>query len=336
MTTYFQSDFETGIGSLPPGWANASGAGMLVLKPTDFGKTNIAGLAALGRQNTGDQANYTASGPLGNQAVVGAGKLDSLGISFVLRSDSTGANAYRALIGVDGTGKLTATLARYTTGTTVLASATTTAVPASSDIIRYEAYAVGSTLSMYAWINGTTKPSAPTVTATDTMYATGYPGVIQAGANGSFCFVDNVVITDGAGGENAFYSGAALASGATLTGTDTLTGGTASGSGAGSASGATLTGTDTLTGGAASGVVAGTLTTKPFKQNNTALYANLSLTLNIYDATTGALVLHKTGLTTNSSGVVTVTDPAITTGTSYAYEPVFASGARRLPVGTAT
>jgi hypothetical protein len=51
---------------------------------------------------------------------------------------------------------------------------------------------------------------------------------------------------------------------------------------------------------------------------------------------TGALVLHKTGLTSDASGIITVTDAAITTGTSYAYEPVLSGGRRRLPTKAAS
>jgi hypothetical protein len=82
----------------------------------------------------------------------------------------------------------------------------------------------------------------------------------------------------------------------------------------------------------------GTITTRIIK-NNTGL-ARTSLAncaINIYNATTGALVLRSTGLTSNSTGRLVVTNAAIVAGTSYAYEIdlTAASMGRRLPLALA-
>lgn len=82
---------------------------------------------------------------------------------------------------------------------------------------------------------------------------------------------------------------------------------------------------------------AGTITTPPLKNNTGSLLASLSgWTVNVYNASTGALVLHKTGLSTDAAGVLTVTDAALTAATTYAYEPVHATYGRRLPTATAS
>lgn len=79
----------------------------------------------------------------------------------------------------------------------------------------------------------------------------------------------------------------------------------------------------------------GTLVTPVLKNNTgTILASETGITVNVYNATTGALVLHKTGQTSDGSGVVTVIDAALTPATTYAYEVVLSGGARRLPTGT--
>jgi hypothetical protein len=58
---------------------------------------------------------------------------------------------------------------------------------------------------------------------------------------------------------------------------------------------------------------------------------------NIYHPTTGALVVRKTGLTSNGSGIVTITDVLLAGGTTYAYELDLSASSqgRRLPTGVA-
>lgn len=129
------------------------------------------------------------------------------------------------------------------------------------------------------------------------------------------------------------------AAGATLTGTGTIAGGAASGGAAGVAPGAAMTGTATISPGAATGggSASGTLTTLPLKNNTgTVLASETGIILNIYNQNTGALIVQKTGVTTNSSGIATVTDALIVGGTTYAYEPVLTGGRRRLPLKAAT
>lgn len=111
--------------------------------------------------------------------------------------------------------------------------------------------------------------------------------------------------------------------------------GTTNGSASGTPSSASLsapsaTGTGTTAGN-------GTITTPALKNNTGTVLASISgWTVNVYNASTGALVVQKTGLSTNASGILTITDAAIVSGTSYTYEPVHATYGRRLPTGAAS
>jgi hypothetical protein len=83
---------------------------------------------------------------------------------------------------------------------------------------------------------------------------------------------------------------------------------------------------------------AGVITTPVLKNNTGTILASVSgVVANVYNPTTGALVVRKAGLSSNASGIVTITDAALVPGTSYVYEIDLsaASLGRRLPVGVA-
>jgi hypothetical protein len=103
----------------------------------------------------------------------------------------------------------------------------------------------------------------------------------------------------------------------------------------------TLAGGATLGDISASGSLAasiGVITTPVLKNNTGTILSSVSgVVANVYHPTTGALVVRKTGLSSNGSGIVTITDAALVPGTSYSYEIDLsaASLGRRLPVGVA-
>ena len=74
----------------------------------------------------------------------------------------------------------------------------------------------------------------------------------------------------------------------------------------------------------------------PVLKNNsgTVLASETGVACNVYNASTGALVVRKTGLTSSAAGIVSITDAAMAAGTTYAYEIVL-SAARRMPVAAA-
>lgn len=79
------------------------------------------------------------------------------------------------------------------------------------------------------------------------------------------------------------------------------------------------------------------ITTPPLKNNTGTLLANLTdVSVNVYNASTGVLVVRKTGLVSDAFGIVRISDAALAAGTVYAYEVVTPSNGRRLPLGTAT
>jgi hypothetical protein len=114
--------------------------------------------------------------------------------------------------------------------------------------------------------------------------------------------------------------------------------GGASGGGGSTAQGATVTATASIFGGTATGGVAsGTFTSEVLTRNNGTVAAGVALTyVRFYNISTGALVVTKTGLSTNGSGVFTTTDAALISGTTYAIDWEEAGGQRRMPRKAAT
>lgn len=82
-----------------------------------------------------------------------------------------------------------------------------------------------------------------------------------------------------------------------------------------------------------------TLTTRIFRNNTGTPRVNLAnCTLNIYNATSGVLILHLTGLTTTAAGRLVVSNAALAFGVPVTYEADFSAAGfgRRLPTGTPT
>lgn len=80
------------------------------------------------------------------------------------------------------------------------------------------------------------------------------------------------------------------------------------------------------------GASSGTLTSEPIRTNNGTLLASTALAhVAIYNDTTGALVLRRTSISTDASGVFTVTDPAIVAGVTYRIDWETSGGHRRMP-----
>lgn len=81
----------------------------------------------------------------------------------------------------------------------------------------------------------------------------------------------------------------------------------------------------------------GTITSDPLKNNDGFLLASLSLDfVCFYDDSTNALVLRKTGVSTNASGIFTITDAALQQGVTYRIDWQVSTGDRRMPRRAAT
>ena len=76
----------------------------------------------------------------------------------------------------------------------------------------------------------------------------------------------------------------------------------------------------------------GTFTSEVLKDYAGNILASVSLNfVRFYSDTTGALVLNKTGVSTNGSGIVTFSDAALVAGTTYRVDWETTAGSRRMP-----
>jgi hypothetical protein len=86
------------------------------------------------------------------------------------------------------------------------------------------------------------------------------------------------------------------------------------------------------------GLAPGVLTTPVLKNNTGTILASVTgIVANVYHPSTGVLVVRQTGLTSDGSGIVTISDVLLAAGTSYVYELDLSASTqgRRLPTGVA-
>ena len=140
---------------------------------------------------------------------------------------------------------------------------------------------------------------------------------IAVGTNG-----DTATMTPG-GASNGSASGSIAAASLTAV-TGTATGGAGGANASGSVAAVSVA---AITGTATGTTSAGSLVIGPLKNNTgTVLASETGVTVHIYQVG-GSLVVSKTSQSTNASGIMTVTDAALTAGVTYRYVIVLASGA---------
>lgn len=166
----------------------------------------------------------------------------------------------------------------------------------------------------------------------------GQTGVASAnftlGANGSIS-ASHVVTPSSNGGGGTFTPSTVTLTAGTPTGTFTYTPSSVGAKtiSASDAGGYSAPSSLTYTSSAA----AGTFTSEILKDNTGAPIASTALThFTLYDNTSGSMVVRKTGLSTNSSGIVSFSDGTLTAGTTYRADWLTAAGHYRMPAKAAT
>lgn len=144
-----------------------------------------------------------------------------------------------------------------------------------------------------------------------------------------------IAISGWAGQATCLMVGIALKPAASGGGPAALAGAAAA---AASASGALSTAIPLAGGAAATAAASGTLSAIPtitseiLKTNNGTVEASVALNfVAAYDDSTGALVVRKTGLSTDANGIFRLQDVALTPGTTYRLDWETATGHRRMP-----
>lgn len=136
----------------------------------------------------------------------------------------------------------------------------------------------------------------------------------------------DIITSAGANPKIKFYNGTeSLAPAGTLLATLNITGalGTATGG--------------VFSGGAVGYATQGTITTPALKNNTGTVLANESgITAFVYNPVTGELIIKLTGQTTNGSGVMTLNDASIVSGTQYRVVIILGSGAEGMDKLTAS
>jgi len=306
-------------------WRHAAQLGVvadteLTCKNTYSGHTGAAsedfwtgGSAPTGNNNASSDTSQATDYTSGVSSVAGAD---------VFISVTAGSEDFRLKTGTNALVDAGATLGSVTTD----AIGTSRPQGASYDIGAIERSS-STTLSISGagGIASTSALGSPTLTRYATVSISDAGGVASTSALGS-----PVVSVAG----QAIIAGAGCVASTSALGTPVLTRyATVSVSGAGGIDSSSALGTPVVT----SGLPANSFQTPPIRNNtNTLLASETDVVVNVYNATTGALIVRKTGLTSDSAGKVIVTDAAMTSASIIAYEVVLSGDRRRLPTATVT
>jgi hypothetical protein len=332
MAVLYSNDFEsTAHLGQPANITDGVGGNVLVLdKPTFAAVPVVRGNRSFAAADVGDTAYYDANTAMVNQAVRSAERVASLShrMGHVLRNVPGSQNGYQTSWDASG-GNARANISVFSAGTLSTDSSAYDVPVAVNDVLHMESSIVGNLIECRIWTNSNPRPSSPTVSVSKTIYASGAAAIRKAAGSGAYAAVDDLVITDAAGGEDFFYPPGGVFGGAVALDGVTLSG-TFQGVAAGAFSGAVALDGVTLSG--SFGTNPGTLVSEPLRTNNGTLLASTALAfVAIYDDTTSELVLRRTGLSTDASGIFTVTDPAIVDGIHYRVDWETSGGHRRMP-----
>lgn len=207
MTVLYSNDFEaTATGALS-GFTQVNG-GAVVTNGTNGPAGPVRGTKSLMMASDGDGCSLTAESTRTDQAVRTAQKYVATSmVQNVLRASGTnGAKGYWCLYEKDPSGNnIRARILVRDSALITSAEGAYDIVVSAGQVVHMESRVVGTTIEHRVWVgSGTARPSSPTVSLTNSLHASGMPGVRKAGSF-EWTAVDDLVITDALGGEDAFY-----------------------------------------------------------------------------------------------------------------------------------
>lgn len=322
MTVLYSNDFDAAADGSLAEWPTAHGAGFQVRA-----NQAVRGAKAFSNSSIYDAAYWSGNTSLGNQCIRFA-QLHATGVSVaaLLRAQATRNLSYWCTVEDNGAGMLYCSIRVYDFGS-VSYDASSPSIPVSvGDVIHFEARAIGSTVEVRAWVGSAARPSTPTLSKTTSYFSTGAVGVMRLGAF-AWGAADDVVITDGAGGEDYFYPPPATG----FTGGATLGAVVASGSLQSVMSGFTAAATlGAVVAGGTLGPTPGVFVLGPVKVNGAAQAGAALDWVRIY-SDAGILLYERTGGTLDGSGSTTLTTTAAPPGTNVRIDWQLSSGRRRMP-----
>lgn len=317
MTVLYTNNFDSETtGLAPAGWIG-------IFKVQNIGSSatsGVNGMAAYGESNGGN-GKYVGISPRTSVNYHYRQKAIFHNTELLLQSPFHGSdsgsaysnNAYRVLL-VATAASVTLNLTRCIStqwDLSPVATQTKSWSVSAGDVISVRMQVDSLDVKVWIWNESNeSEPSTPTLSYTDSAQRpAGYFSLIYNNGGGTVAtFFDDVTISDvSAGGASASFG---------------VTSADATFSGSGSAVGY---------------VTQGVITTPALKNNTGTLLANeTGVTVYVYTPATGALVVKKTGQTTNASGVLTVTDALIAASTLYRIVIVLGSGAEGMDKVTAS
>lgn len=210
MSIRAQNNFDgvdCAVGTIAPGWANVDGTWAVgttnpISGARSFGSTSKGSLDTTIFANTGAGAPIAtaAMGVQFDQKITSVASASPT-IGPIFRSDAAGQNFYLLVLDFSaGTSVPLVFLFKRIAGSYIqITSATSGLTMAVNDVLHWRTEISGTSISVYLWLNGASRPGTPTTTFTDSsITAAGYPGLIYstAGIATPSMGADNFVLDD--------------------------------------------------------------------------------------------------------------------------------------------
>lgn len=209
MAVLYSNDFELEtVGGVVSGFTTLIGSNFTA--QTASTPANPArGAKGFGRNSNGDSCYWSGNTAITNTGMRTAQKLNTGVGSLISHLHRIGAGTdifIRFKLEYSGGNMRISVEIRNNAAGALVSSGYSLAVVA-GDVLHCETLSVGNVHEGRVWINSTTRPSSPTITLTDSTLSAGAAGLMKLGVFEA-SMTDDLVITDGAGGENLFYASA--------------------------------------------------------------------------------------------------------------------------------
>lgn len=214
MTRLYNEDLESydHVDTLAEFTPVGTGSAFIVLDATISPPAWLAarGTKSYGAADSRDANYWNGDTALTNQAIRTATVLKAgayLGHS--LRIQLGGADRCYLCYFDLSAGNLRATIDKRDSSSVAETSSSYSIPAVAGDIVHMESRAVGTAIECRVWVNSAARPSTPTVSITDGTWTVGAIGLRRVIGGSIYVTADDIVITDGAGGEDFYYPAAA-------------------------------------------------------------------------------------------------------------------------------
>lgn len=205
-TVLYSNNFDAELNGALANWASVRGSAFSVSNINSNAGAPVQGTKHYGAGSDGDLVRWNGGAALDGQGIrIAQRYAASSSINIVTRQQNSSLEqCYRLGYSTSG-GFIRAELLCRDNGTVAQVNGAYDIPVVAGDVVHSELRSVGNVHEARIWTNSNSRPSTPSATFTRSEHATGWPGLLKGGAF-EFTACDQLVITNGLGGEDFFYA----------------------------------------------------------------------------------------------------------------------------------